>query len=523
MVGSLAVVAKVISCFWFQVEVLDLSGNEIPECHFPHDLPLLREVNLSRNILTRAVFPSLPALRKLDLSFNSIQDLKNVVITNLTSLQQLNVSRNKIQGQVPPIRNKSLKILDLSFSHMSGFDGDCLKDLPNLNTLILSNSAVKIFAHLHSESVENLDLSGCQMSHLTSDKIRRFPKLVSIDVSNNKNLRLSLEGDCVPLQSAQFSSTGLSDIAIFSLCALKDVSFAYNSIQNIDELTFQHNPKLNSLNVSFNNLKYISEKAFQKNSLLATVDLSNNYLSTAGWTQFLQRVRYLNLSSNKIERTDDFKLPKIEYLDLSNNVISYLELSPSEDFPEILFLNLRFNRIERVPPMKSDTLKNLELGYNQISLLNHDTFQLLTNLRFLDLEGNKLKRLDFKTLAGIRNLLDVSLAHNPWTCDCESEQFQNLFTYLLLNNSLATDGGSLRCDEVGGTWYQVCPPVQPHRPTSSNSHAFIALGIFVVLALLGTLGVVYCKARMVKVTLPHGEPPPPQENLHRLNATIPPP
>lgn len=115
------------------LEVINLSRNKfdfVRKKMFPHNpyIPYkLYEVDLSYNeipVVTHEMTYGLKKLKKLDLSGNIINDIRNNVLGNLTDLQFLNISRNQLENLISKNPDSVLALpsniteIDMSFNQL---------------------------------------------------------------------------------------------------------------------------------------------------------------------------------------------------------------------------------------------------------------------------------------------------------------------------------------------------------------------------------------------------------------------
>ncbi|XP_048001761.1 leucine-rich repeat-containing protein 70-like [Leguminivora glycinivorella] len=101
-----------------------------------------------------------------------------------------------------------------------------------------------------------------------------------------------------------------------------------------------------------------------------------------------------NCRITHIELESFHKLPALEYLDLSVNKISRLELGVLDGFKKTIVLNISHNRLTEFPLGVFDQKPNLEildLKGNRLENLELGVFDPLHKLRHLDLSSNKIK------------------------------------------------------------------------------------------------------------------------------------
>ncbi|XP_067248020.1 trophoblast glycoprotein [Chanodichthys erythropterus] len=193
---------------------------------------------------------------------------------------------------------------------------------------------------------------------------------------------------------------------------------------------------------------------------VTTLNLSGNNirnLNNESFPRTLEHLTHLYVSGSQVERLDSmvFKnLPNLRLLDLSNNRISefYVEALPQDSKIEVLNLSKSlFNHsyigvFEDLFRSSLPKVSHLDLSNNDLMFLPEDIFTDLSNLTVLDMRNNTLvsfsnemfwnralKELDLrdnalkvlpnKTLAGLSFIPDlrVSLAGNPWRCNCDIE------------------------------------------------------------------------------------------------------
>eukprot|EP00118_Oscarella_pearsei_P015645 m.142458 g.142458 ORF g.142458 m.142458 type:complete len:1171 (+) comp38361_c0_seq16:45-3557(+) len=128
----------------------------------------------------------------------------------------------------------------------------------------------------------------------------------------------------------------------------------------------------------------------------------------------------LNLSGNRIQWIDEdffdsLQSSLIDFIDLSNNRIHFIDPKAFKYFRNLLSLDLSSNLIGALPegvlaPMIS--LQQLDLSYNQLDLLGERPFQGLPNLLRLRMNNNKLKKVWSDLFEGLSRLLVLHLEGN---------------------------------------------------------------------------------------------------------------
>eukprot|EP00250_Pteridium_aquilinum_P019829 c24590_g1_i1 orf=204-2549(+) len=180
------------------LQSIDLSRNQlsgsIPQALFTNSsLSKLLFIDLSFNNLSDTIPPSsLPALRELHLSHNSLQGPIPAQLTALPSLALLDLSHNLLNGTFPlplTLFSPNLSSLDLSFNALTGPLPPQIGNLSHLKFLDLSNNRFNsvIPAQLGNITVlETLDLSENSFNGTLPSSLARLKNLTSFNCSFNK-------------------------------------------------------------------------------------------------------------------------------------------------------------------------------------------------------------------------------------------------------------------------------------------------------------------------------------------------
>lgn len=258
---------------------LKLSNNKLTKIPpYFGDYRALRSLNLSSNSLTE--FP--PALRQLktlvdlDISFNQISSLGD--IANLTNLERLWATNNKLAGPFDPSFGAltSLREIDARFNAIS--DISVVSQLPKLEALMLGHNSISQFEgsfnclkvlFLNHNPVTNFDLNApvpsLSVLNLASAKLSRLPDALFMKMSGLTKLTIS-KNHFVSLSS----HFGL-------LSKLEYLSIAKNELSRLPP-EIGHLADLRYLDVRENNLSMLPpELWFAKR--LETLNVSSNVLA----------------------------------------------------------------------------------------------------------------------------------------------------------------------------------------------------------------------------------------------------
>ncbi|XP_034202358.1 receptor-like protein EIX2 [Prunus dulcis] len=357
---------------------LDLSGNSFTNVENLNWLPLLL------------------SLRYLDLSFANLSNVfdwpeainKLPELTNLT-LQECDLP-SPILSTISYINSsKSLASVELSFNH-------------------LSTSSIFLWLSNYNTSLVHLDLSFNQLAGSIPDVFGNMSSLAHLDLYSNQ-----LEGGdphsfarLYSLQYLDLSSNNLSGQLskfvqiLFSTCAqnsLEELHLSENDLAGSLPESIGLMSKLQTIDFSMNSLEgEISETYFSKLSKLQYLDLSSNLLVLdihADWIPPFQ-LEFINLGSCKMG--PDFPKwlqtqKKLSYLDISDAGIS--DILPSWFWSlcrNVEFMNFSSNQIR-------GTFANLIVEFSYFPILDLSSNKLegpiplvLSTASYVDLSYNKL-------------------------------------------------------------------------------------------------------------------------------------
>ncbi|KAF9621618.1 hypothetical protein IFM89_024942 [Coptis chinensis] len=123
LAGSLSDFAKVVTNL-SNLEVLDLSRNNLDDFPDLRNMSKLKILDLSRNNFSGRIPPSLWSLNSLEVLSLGDSNTKDSIsrFCELTRLQELDLSGNKFEGILPPCLNNltSLRMVDFSYNQLSG-------------------------------------------------------------------------------------------------------------------------------------------------------------------------------------------------------------------------------------------------------------------------------------------------------------------------------------------------------------------------------------------------------------------
>lgn len=263
---------------------------------------------------------------ELNLSGNSLDGNFPNAILSLTNLQKLDLSANKISGNVPSLNSLfSLNYLNLSENSLSG-DASSIIQSNGLQSLLLgeNNFSLSSTNFLSSLSnLENLDFSGFNLNTVPSE-INGLSHLKNLNLSNNAISNFSALNGMNSLQEINISSNNLSSLPseITSLTSLKALNISNNNI---------------ALFTNLQNLQNLEWLSLENNSIANIPSEISN----------LQNLIHLNLGRNKISAgfSSVINLPNLEQLWLNHNIITGNFPTELLTLPKLMSLSLQSNQL----------------------------------------------------------------------------------------------------------------------------------------------------------------------------------
>lgn len=282
-----------------EIEILDLSNNEIEKIENLSKLINLKELHLKNNKIEKIEnLDNLLKLEKLSLNGNLITTTEG--LNELTNLQELNLNNNKIEK----IENllffssglNQLSSLKISHNQIKRIEN--LGFLENLKVLTLTNNEIsKIENLIHLEQLTHLLLGENNISKI--EGLNANGQLKILELSSNPINTLENLNNQENLEQLYLINCDISQIK--SLSKLKKLDTLYlskNSITSINHIVFLK--QLQDLILSENNIKSI--RGIDKLKQLQRLDLDNNELQASAIVRSRNFFNYLN------SRPENFKL-----------------------------------------------------------------------------------------------------------------------------------------------------------------------------------------------------------------------
>lgn len=470
-----------INLFYFQVTKLNVSNNDIST--FPE------HINKLYNIVS------------LDISRNQLRDLPENALQNLTSLEILNLSKNRFESWISLNPNKvlqpaiKLKILNLSqnkFRTMANLANQELLISPSLETLILDNceidsihgrspisglnniSVLKLnnnpllrIQNLVSPTLNSLYVSNCQLSYINHNELSYLPSLVFLKMSHNYRLELPSTSNSLFSSSLRYLDISYCNVFkpnLFGFPNLRKVIINHNMIRYLRSNEFINNTKLEYLDLSNNNIGSIKSDTFRGLNMMRFLDLSWNEIAQIPEDSLLEMpsLTQIKLARNYLHRVGHLKSTSLNILDMSSCEISLIGKDSLEGLPSLVELDLSHNLLSYIPDsISSNTLKYLNLNYNRISSISNYTFFMLPRLSGLSVIGNRFTNIWSKSYFDSNPYLDkLDLNDNMWRCECADSNMFDFYEYVTLEPNKKEESFNLMCSSpvavIGQTWLEAC-------------------------------------------------------------------
>lgn len=395
-----------------QLKNLDISNNELTNltCHMFDQLPILRALNLSRNLIINEHIQyklfqhCFTQLQHLDLSNNKIMSIvyeKKLLdadpespstVENADSNQSQTTQPTQSDGLFANIPN--LHELYLGNNQINDLPRNAFVALPKLHVLNLANNQLSIipfqvFQMLNT--LQYLDLSSNQLVTFLDNFFIKNEALTVLNLRNNsidRILKNSLYGlmHLIELDLSENHIISIDRNAFDSLTALQHLNLCHNNLTVIPTTLFQNLLQLKYLNLSRNNFKILPNGIFA---------------NQIGLEQLIIDETSINKLNNWVSRRpDEVKkdvLVHLRRISMRNNrQLQEIDAITFRSLPAVEYLDLSGNNLRTLPP---------EMGE-------------LTQLNYLDISRNGYISLT-KQLNTLQNLQTINMLENSYECDCE--------------------------------------------------------------------------------------------------------
>jgi hypothetical protein len=340
----------------------NISFNQINQCQLTILSLRFLDTIIENNLLSLQTNPDILIFYNCTFNINNL----NLTITTTT------LSFYYVKFILKPFLLNSLSsLIHLTITHTTNFD--IIGSYPNLIYLDLCHT----------------QLNDIQLNKLFSQI--DMPDLVTLILSNNH----------ITILKTKFPST------------IRYLDLSNNQIKSLDYTSFKSLYSLNTLNLSYNSPLDIQQDTFTRIPYLEILDLTSSLPSLPIDDLFLplQKLRYLNISSNNLNSFPRFPIPND-----AHTIASYDHHLP------VLYVDMSYNNLNQIDfdilssaSTQDKYIISIDATYNQLK-----TFQLPSSL------STGIKRRG--------PLIELNINNNPLECDCIL--YENIFQ--LLQNDISS-------------------------------------------------------------------------------------
>ncbi|KAK0089180.1 hypothetical protein PV325_008626 [Microctonus aethiopoides] len=427
------------------LQAIRLDGNQLIDiAGLFANLPNLVWLNVSDNRLKWFDYAMIPTgLQWLDIHSNEISELGNYFeIETQLQLSNFDASENKLTEITGNAIPSSVKVLFLNDNLISKVQSYAFFKKPNLThvdlkgnriqnleTYALRISAVPADKPLPEFYIgDNHYLCDCTMEWLQhvnkQNQSRIYPKVMDLESIYCK-LLYDRERVYVPLVEALHSQFLCKyDSHCFALCHCCDFDACDCEMTCPSNCTCYHDQSWSANVVDCSAGGHVNRLPEQIPMDATRLYLDGNDLRIIASHAFIGR-----------------KKLKVLFLNASN--IEIVQNRSFNGLRDLEDLHLQDNRIKELRGHEFEGLENLKVLYlhgNEISTIANRTFAPLRSLKILRLQSNRLTTLTVWTLP---TSIEVSLARNPWSCECDYLEVYR--EWILSTRNRVADISELRC------------------------------------------------------------------------------
>ncbi|XP_017771821.1 PREDICTED: toll-like receptor Tollo [Nicrophorus vespilloides] len=428
------------------LQVIRLDGNYLTDItDLFSKLPKLVWLNISDNQLQKFDYAMIPSgLQWLDIHANQIKELGNrFLLEDQLSLELIEASCNQLTEIIGTSIPNSVHELFLSYNLISKVQSYTFFKKTNLTKVDLygnkitnlDQNSLRIMSVPADKELPKFHIGGnpfscdCTMEWLQKanlNKVRTQPMLVDLE-SIYCQLLYNRGGSYVPLVEAaphQFLCT--YEAQCLTTCQCCDFDACDCKVTCPKNCTCYHDQMWRNANVvDCSSSGYVEELPERIPMSATQLYLDGNDLRALVSHAFIGRktLKVLFLNNSNIENIHNRTfngLHHLEVLHLDGNRIAELY---GHEFEGL------------------DSLREIFLQYNRITHLNGTTFTGLKHLRILKLDHNRISEYSVWYLPN--TLSEVTLASNPWSCDCEFTE--KLREWMVRGGDVVTDLNNVRC------------------------------------------------------------------------------
>ncbi|XP_058272049.1 toll-like receptor 22 [Hemibagrus wyckioides] len=383
----------------------------------PSPIPIkARHLDISFNSISNirlGDFEDLWNLRSINLSNSHVSWIEDGTAEHFPNLIDLNLANNKLRtisrGLLHGLGN--LQVLRLDRNMIWSIDAFAFNTLQNIRVLNLTGNNLKHIANvrpvLSSQGLEVLYIASNNFDVFNSWDLSRTPlSLKSMVLSNNPLTKFEITDNIFPkLDFLDLSHCGQNSFMLWNLTdktflnSVKTLNLSGVRISEENIAAVLHNVSWSSLfKLKLNELKQVKVETLLRYACLPGLSVLR-----------MQRNRISNLTAHELEPCSN-----MTELDFGDNEISRISTPIFKEVTQLRVLRLEINRLTHVNNLFQNLpmLEFINLSRNRISVLTCSDFANLTRLNSLYLFGNRISKLLPCMFKDLHNLEILKLGTN---------------------------------------------------------------------------------------------------------------
>ncbi|KAL3847890.1 hypothetical protein ACJMK2_018781 [Sinanodonta woodiana] len=449
---------------------------------------------------------SFETLTVLNLTECKIEQIEEDVFINLTHLEVVDLSSNKIKTQS----------IQRALGSLNGAPVHTLK----LDHLWTDKEKVReILKYFSGRHLIYLSMRENQIIEFEDKVLENFTKLVHLDLHRNWINKINLSSGIETLELFNLSH---NQINIFPpvFCDTQTGKTRYKKLKHLDlswnQIIVPSSPfwncltTLDSFNLSTNDMEDIANDSFTNLTSLRTLILSEMRTT-------LRRIRneaikidslqHLDLSGNGLDFDEEKEvandifnyLPSLTSLDVSDNYFGSVGTRKLTNLSHLDTLIMRHVSLSQLADgflQHFPNLTYLDLHNNKIEQFSAVAFQNVTKLKFLNLSKNLISNFPAPPFpsATLKSLETFDFAYNYFQCDCEIVKLQKWINDVLSDpdkrNLLSRYPVDYWCYNPKYLYQVLLKDAKPDHCTDSKYQVVLSIVIPVIICLVFTVVIV---------------------------------
>lgn len=428
------------------IEAIRLDGNFLTQIDgLFNNMPGLVWLNVSDNNLTQFDFSHIPyGLKWLDVHKNNLSELTNVYgLDEQLHLQTLDVSFNRLEKITGASIPNTIELLFLNDNLIQEVDPHTFLHKTNLTRVDLyanritglDMKALRLMPFAPEKMLPEFYIGGnpfvcdCNIEWLKAineQNSRQYPRIMDIDTIYCK-LLYNRDKSYIPLLEAQPHHFLCGyNLHCFTLCDCCGRDSCDCEMKCPSNCTCFHDQtwKTNIVECAGSSYRDVPKKL--------PTDITELYLDGTN---------LVDLSANSF-----YGKKNLIIFYGNNSNIHTIHNGTFSHLQKLLILHLANNKLHRLTGHEFTSLENLRELYlqrNKLSYIDTRTFQDLKKLQVIRLDENKLINFEIWQLTYNPYLVEIALADNLWSCDCNF--LHKIQIYLQSNTEKIIDLNRMAC------------------------------------------------------------------------------